>query len=97
MLGGSGPALLRLAAEEADILNMIPPTGGKFGEVIIEDALKFDTAEFRRRTGIMREHARKVGRDPREIELLAVSLRHHGDGSGLDRRDACGDGADDGA
>jgi alkanesulfonate monooxygenase SsuD/methylene tetrahydromethanopterin reductase-like flavin-dependent oxidoreductase (luciferase family) len=69
MLGGSGPALLRLAAEEADILNMIPPTGGKFGEVIIEDALKFDAAEFRRRTAILREHARKVGRDPREIEL----------------------------
>ena len=69
MLGGSGPALLRLAAEEADILNMIPPTGGKFGEVVIEDALKFDAAEFRRRTGILRDHARKVGRDPREIEL----------------------------
>ena len=59
MLGGSGPALLRLAAEEADILNMIPPTGGKFGEVVIEDALKFDAAEFRRRTGILRDHARK--------------------------------------
>ncbi len=69
MLGGLGPALLRLAAEEADILNMIPPTGGKFGEVIIEDAIKFDAAEFRRRTGILREHARKVGRDPKEIEL----------------------------
>jgi probable F420-dependent oxidoreductase len=69
MLGGSGPAILRLAAEEADILNMIPPTGGKFGEVVIEDALKFDTAEFRRRAAIMREHARKVGRDAREIEL----------------------------
>jgi probable F420-dependent oxidoreductase len=69
MLGGSGPALLRLAAEEADILNMIPPTGGKFGEVVIEDAIKFDEAEFRRRAGILREHARKVGRDPAEIEL----------------------------
>ncbi len=69
MLGGSGPALLRLAAQEADILNMIPPTGGKFGEVRIEDALKFDAAEFRRRTAIMREHARQVGRDPGEIEL----------------------------
>jgi len=69
MLGGSGPALLRLAAEEADILNMIPPTGGKFGEVVIEDALKFDAAEFRRRSAIMEEHARKIGRDPSEIEL----------------------------
>ena len=69
MLGGSGPALLRLAAEEADILNMIPPTGGKFGEVVIEDALKFDAAEFRRRTAILREHARKIGRDPAAIEL----------------------------
>jgi probable F420-dependent oxidoreductase len=69
MLGGSGPALLRLAAEEADILNMIPPTGGKFGQVVIEDALKFDAAEFRRRTEILHDHARKVGRNPAEIEL----------------------------
>lgn len=69
MLGGSGPALLRLAAEEADILNMIPSTGGKFGEVVIEDAIKFDAAEFRRRAGIMREHARKAGRNADEIEL----------------------------
>ena len=69
LLGGSGPALLRAAAEEADILNMIPPTGGKFGKILLEDAMKFDVAEFRRRADIMRAHARAVGRDPGAIEL----------------------------
>ncbi len=69
LLGGSGPALLRLAAAEADILNMIPPTGGKYGKMIIEDVLKFDAQEYLRRATIMREHARAAGRDPAEIEL----------------------------
>jgi alkanesulfonate monooxygenase SsuD/methylene tetrahydromethanopterin reductase-like flavin-dependent oxidoreductase (luciferase family) len=69
MLGGSGPALLRLAGEEADILNMVPPTGGRFGKLVLEDAMKFDVAEFRRRAAIARDHARAAGRDPRAIEL----------------------------
>jgi len=69
MLGGSGPALLRVAAEEADILNLIPPTGGRFGKLILEDAMKFDVREYRRRAETVRAHARAAGRDPREIEL----------------------------
>ena len=36
LLGGSGPQLLKLAAEEADVLNMIPPTGGRFGKLVLE-------------------------------------------------------------
>jgi probable F420-dependent oxidoreductase len=69
VLGGSGPAILRLAGAEADVLNMVPPTGGRFGKLVLEDAMKFDVEEFRRRTEVMRSHARAAGRDPAAIEL----------------------------
>ena len=69
MLGGSGPALLRVAGEEADILNMIPPTGGRLGALDLADVMKFDAAEFRRRADAMRAHARAAGRDPAAITL----------------------------
>jgi probable F420-dependent oxidoreductase len=69
MLGGSGPALLRLAAAEADIVNLIPPTGGRLGKLVLEDAMKFDVAEYRRRADALRAAARAVGRDPVAIEL----------------------------
>ena len=69
MLGGSGPALLKLAGEEADILNMIPPTGGRLGRLVLEDAMQFDVAEYRRRSDILRGHARAAGRNPDDIAL----------------------------
>jgi probable F420-dependent oxidoreductase len=69
LLGGAGPALLRLAAEEADVLNLIPPTGGRLGKIVLEDALRFDVAEYRRRAGVVRAHALAVGRDPAAIAL----------------------------
>jgi len=69
MLGGSGPALLKLAGEEADILNMIPPTGGRLGKLALEDAMQFDVAEDRHRSELLRGHARAAGRDPDEIVL----------------------------
>lgn len=69
VLGGSGPALLRVAAEEADVLNLIPPTGGRLGRIDLADAMRFDVAEYRRRAGVVRAHARAVGRDPNAIAL----------------------------
>jgi len=69
VMGGSGPALLRLGAEEADILNLIAPSGGRYGKVIVEEVIKFGAEEFRRRAAIVRDHARAIGRDPRDIEL----------------------------
>jgi len=69
MLGGSGPALLKVAGEEADILNLIPPTGGKFGKLLLDEAMKFDVDEFRRRAAIARGHARAAGRKPEDLEL----------------------------
>src|SRR5262249_33429430 len=40
MLGGSGPAVLRVAAEHADIVNLIPPTGGRLRELRLHHATK---------------------------------------------------------
>ena len=69
MLGGSGPALLKLAGEEADILNMIPPTGGRLGRLVLEDAMQFDVGEYRRRSALLRDHAHAAGRNPDDIAL----------------------------
>jgi probable F420-dependent oxidoreductase len=69
VLGGSGPALLRLAGEEADVINLIPPTGGKLGRIELDDAMRFDVTEYQRRAGLVRDAARAAGRDPAAIEL----------------------------
>jgi probable F420-dependent oxidoreductase len=72
MLGGGGEKLLRVAAAEADIVNIIPPSGGARGKVVIEDALKFDEREFRRRVDLLAAHCREIGRDFAEIELSGM-------------------------
>ena len=72
MLGGGGPKLLRVAAAEADIVNIIPPSGGAKGKIDIEDALKFDEAEFRRRVDLFAAACKDVGRDVSEIELSGM-------------------------
>jgi probable F420-dependent oxidoreductase len=72
MLGGGGPKLLRVAAAEADVVNIIPPSGGAKGEIDVADALKFDEAEFRRRVDLLAAQCREVGRDFSEIELSGM-------------------------
>jgi probable F420-dependent oxidoreductase len=72
LLGGGGPKLLRVAASEADIVNIIPPSGGAKGKIVIEDALKFDEAEFRRRVDLLAAQCREVGREFSDIELSGM-------------------------
>ncbi len=72
MLGGGGPKLLRVAAAEADIVNIIPPSGGAKGKIVIEDALKFDEGEFRRRVDLLAAACKEVGRSIGEIELSGM-------------------------
>jgi probable F420-dependent oxidoreductase len=69
MLGGSGPALLRVAAEYADIVNIIPPTGGRLGKLVLDDAMKFDLGEYRRRAAMLHEYTKAAGRDPKAMAL----------------------------
>jgi len=72
MLGGGGAKLLRVAAAEADVVNIIPPSGGARGKIVIEDALKFDETEFRRRVDLLAVQCKEVGRDISQIELSGM-------------------------
>src|SRR5262249_665220 len=75
MLGGSGTGLLKIAAREADILNIIPPTGN--GKDFVNDpaaTVKFDMPTLRRRIALLHGFMREAGRDPGEIELGGLVL-----------------------
>jgi probable F420-dependent oxidoreductase len=72
MLGGGGAKLLRVAAAEADVVNIIPPSGGAKGKIDIADALAFDEAEFRRRVDLLASQCKEVGRDFSAIELSGM-------------------------
>ena len=75
MLGGSGSGLLKIAAREADILNIIPPIFN--GKDFVNDpamTVKFDMAELKRRIGMLHRYARDAGRDPHQIELGGMTL-----------------------
>ena len=77
MLGGSGSGLLKIAAREADILNIIPPIFN--GKDFVNDpvmTVKFDTAELTRRIGMFHRFVKEAGRDPQQIELSGLILVH---------------------
>lgn len=70
MLGGSGTGLLRIAAREASVLNIIPPTGN--GKDFVNDpeaTVRFDMAELKRRIAMLHGFMREAGRDPATMEL----------------------------
>jgi probable F420-dependent oxidoreductase len=75
MLGGSGSGLLKIAAIEANILNLIPPIFN--GQDFVNDpvaTVKFDTAELQRRIKMLHGFARDAGRDPQDIELGGMTV-----------------------
>jgi alkanesulfonate monooxygenase SsuD/methylene tetrahydromethanopterin reductase-like flavin-dependent oxidoreductase (luciferase family) len=75
MLGGSGTGLLKIAAKEADILNIIPPTGN--GKDFINDTVatvKFNMDVLKSRIALLHLMMRDIGRDPKEIELGGLAL-----------------------
>lgn len=77
MLGGSGSGLLKIAAREADILNIIPPIFN--GKDFVNDpvmTVKFDTAELTRRIAMFHGFVKEAGRDPQQIELGGIVLLH---------------------
>jgi probable F420-dependent oxidoreductase len=67
MLGGGGSKLLKIAAQEADIINLTAPI--TTGAVDYSAMLKFDKAELERRIGMLREFAKGARRGPDEIEI----------------------------
>ncbi len=75
MLGGSGSKLLKIAAARADVINLIPPIFN--GKDFINDppaAVRFDSAELKRRVRMLHGFAREAGRDPRQIEISGLSV-----------------------
>ena len=75
MLGGSGSGLLKIAAAEADILNIIPPIFN--GKDFVNDpvaTVAFDMTQLERRIGMFRTYVGEVGRDPHSIELGGMAM-----------------------
>jgi len=72
MIGGGGEKLLRVAAAEADIVNIIPPSSGAKGKVALDEALAFGLSEFRQKVDTLAQACREVGRDFGEIELSGM-------------------------
>jgi probable F420-dependent oxidoreductase len=75
MLGGSGTKLLKIAAREATVLNIIPPTGN--GKDFVNDpvaTVKFDTPTLKSRIALLHQFMREGGRDPSEMELGGLLL-----------------------
>jgi probable F420-dependent oxidoreductase len=83
MLGGSGSGLLKIAAAEADILNINPPVfDGKDYPNDPAMALKFDTAYLKKRISMLHGYMEQRGRDPKEIELGSLMVTHLSKDSG---------------
>lgn len=72
MLGGGGERLLRVAAAEADVINIIPPAGGAHGKVMMAENLKFDLEAFARKVAFLRAECERLGRPADEIELSSM-------------------------
>ena len=77
MLGGSGSGLLKIAAAEADLLNIIPPIFN--GKDFVNDpvmTVRFDTPYLKHRLDMLHGYLETVGRDPHDLELSALLLLH---------------------
>ena len=75
MLGGSGTGLLKIAAREADILNIIPPTGN--GRDFINDkpaTLRFTMNVLRERVALLHKFLDMENRPRSSVELGGLAL-----------------------
>jgi len=75
MLGGSAPSILKLAAQRANILNIIPPTSN--GKDFPNDpvaTVRFDMDVMKTKIARLHELMRENGRDPEAIELGGLML-----------------------
>jgi probable F420-dependent oxidoreductase len=75
MLGGSGTGLLKIAAREANILNIIPPTSN--GKDFPNDpvaTVKFTMEVMKERIALLHRLMADNGRDPAEMELGGLCL-----------------------
>ena len=71
MLGGSGKGLLRIAAREADIVNIVSDSG-RAGTILQSEVAKLTDEAFRRKIDFVRDEARAAGRDPDALTLTST-------------------------
>ena len=71
LLGGSGKGLLRIAAREADIVNVVSDSGKK-GTIDRAEVAKLTDEAFRRKLDFVRSEARAAGRDPDKLVLSST-------------------------
>ncbi|MBS1889178.1 MAG: TIGR03619 family F420-dependent LLM class oxidoreductase [Actinobacteria bacterium] len=75
MLGGSSERMLRIAAAEADIVNLIPPTSG--GKDFLKDrtAIEEFTAEtLIEKIALLRRLTEEAGREPGAVEVGGLAM-----------------------
>ena len=68
MLGGSGKGLLRIAAREADIVNVIADAG-RAGTILPSEIAKVTEEAFKKKLEFVKSEAAAAGRDPAKITL----------------------------
>jgi probable F420-dependent oxidoreductase len=75
MVGGSGKKLLRIAAAEAQIINLIPPIIN--GKDFVQDpdaAVRFDKADLKRRIDMLHGFVAEAGRAPGSVEVSGIAM-----------------------
>ncbi len=71
MIGGGGVGVLRIAAAEADIVNIVPPTSAAGGSDL-SAVRRFTMQSFRDKGVLVRKLAREAGRDPTTLTLSGL-------------------------
>ncbi len=75
MVGGAGKKLLRIAAAEAQIANLIPPiVNGKDFAQDPNAAVRFDKAELKRRIDMLHGFVADAGRAPGSVEVSGIAM-----------------------
>jgi probable F420-dependent oxidoreductase len=71
LLGGSGKGLLRIAARQADIVNVVADTG-RAGTIDPREVAKVMDGPFREKLAFVRAEAKAAGRDPASLTLSST-------------------------
>jgi probable F420-dependent oxidoreductase len=75
MLGGSSQRMLRLAAAEADIVNLIPPTSGGKDFLKDREAIEgFTMDTLVEKIALLRQLTEEAGRDPGAVEVGGLAM-----------------------
>jgi probable F420-dependent oxidoreductase len=73
MVGGAGKGVLRIAARQADVVNVVADAG-RAGTIDPREVAKVTDAGFRAKLDFVRAEARAAGRDPSALTLSSTLL-----------------------